>query len=210
MLFTYKNCGCCKNEMTNIKVLLNNIFPAGICDEICNYNLHCFKCKNLNLKENEFQKEHKGKHLTTSEKQILFFKTEMPTPIYLSNTCRVNLRTFRKEIDTVLDNKSLKEQFKKNKLFLSAVKSFVKKEWKYTHHIMENFHDLEGMKLFRHLRVWWFPDGERHYMFRNREYKIKDLWEVFLREYMKQLLNGYENYCNLTEIEEHLQKVVNT
>ena len=110
----------------------------------------------------------------------------------------------------VMDNDSVKEQFKKNKLFLSAVKSCVKKEWKYTHHIMEEFHDLEKMKLFRHLRVWWFPDGERYYMFRNREYKIKDLWEAFWREYMKQLLNGYENYCNLTEIEEHLQKVINT
>ena len=33
MLFTYKNCGCyCKKEMTKVKVLLNNIFPAGICD----------------------------------------------------------------------------------------------------------------------------------------------------------------------------------
>ena len=83
MLLTYKNCGCCKKEMTDIKVLLNNIFPAGICDEICDYNLHCFKCKNLNLKENEFQKELcKGKHLTTPEKQIRFFKTEMPTPIF--------------------------------------------------------------------------------------------------------------------------------
>ena len=76
---------------------------------------------------------------------------------------------------------------------------------------MEEFHDLEKMKLFRQTRVWWFPDGERYYMFRNREYKIKDLWEVFLREYMKQLLNGYENYyCNLTEIKEHLQKLINT
>lgn len=27
MLFTYKNCGCCKREMTNVKVLLNNISP---------------------------------------------------------------------------------------------------------------------------------------------------------------------------------------
>ena len=45
MLFTYKNCGCCKKEMTDLKDLLNNIFPAGICDEICDYNLHCTKCK---------------------------------------------------------------------------------------------------------------------------------------------------------------------
>ena len=80
----------------------------------------------------------------------------------------------------------------------------------HTHNIMEEFHDLEKMIFFRQLRVWWFPDGERHYMFRNREYKIKYLWEVFFREYMKQLLKGYENYCNLTEIEEHLQKVIKT
>ena len=211
MLFTYKNCGCCKKEMTNIKVLLNNIFPAGICDEICNYNLHCSKCKELNDKENKYiNQKYRYKQLTIPENQINFFQTEMPTPIYLSNTRRVNLRTFRKEIDNVMDNDNVKEQFKKNKLFLSAVKSYVKKEWKSTHHIMEKIHDLEDMIFFRQYRVWWFPDGERHYMFRNREYKIKDLWEVFLREYMKQLLNGYENYCNLTEIEEHLQKVVNT
>ena len=43
--------------MTNTKVLLNDIFPAGICDEICNYNFYCFKCKILNLKENWFQKK---------------------------------------------------------------------------------------------------------------------------------------------------------
>ena len=39
MLCTYKNCGCCEKEMTNTKVLLNNIFPAENCNEICNYNI---------------------------------------------------------------------------------------------------------------------------------------------------------------------------
>ena len=115
MLFTYKNCGCCKKEMTNTKVLLNNIFPAGTCNEICNYNLYCFKCKNLNLKENEFQKElRRGKHLTTSEKQIPFFKTEMPTPTFLSNTNRTNVRQMKREIDVLLDTYKLKQEFKHN------------------------------------------------------------------------------------------------
>ena len=41
--------------MTNTKVLLNNMFPAGICDEICNYNLHCSKCKDFNEKENDLR-----------------------------------------------------------------------------------------------------------------------------------------------------------
>ena len=76
MLFTYKNCGCCKKEMTNTKVLLNNIFPAGICDEICDYNLHCEKCKDLNEKEcryinfNYHFDYFKDKELTRVEKQM--------------------------------------------------------------------------------------------------------------------------------------------
>ena len=40
--------------MTDLKDLLNNIFPAGICDEICDYNLHCSKCKDLNDKERRY------------------------------------------------------------------------------------------------------------------------------------------------------------
>ena len=47
-------------------------------------------------------------------------------------------------------------------------------------------------------------------MFRNREFKIKDILEIFLREYLEELFKGYENYCNQEEIKEHLQKVVNT
>ena len=69
--------------MADIKVLLNNIFPAGICDEICNYNLHCSKCKDLNDKERRYIKfkyhfdYFNDKDLTRVEKQIYFFKTRM-------------------------------------------------------------------------------------------------------------------------------------
>ena len=44
-------------------------------------------------------------------------------------------------------------------------------------------------------------------MFRNREFKIKDILEFFLREYTEELFNGYEKYCNQEETKEHLQKV---
>ena len=97
MVFTYKNCGCCKKEMTSTKVLLNHIFPAGICYEICNYNLYCFKCKNLNRKEHEFQKEPR-RH-------------------------RTNLRQMKRKIDVLMDTFKLKQKFKHDKLFL--IKSFV-------------------------------------------------------------------------------------
>ena len=61
--------------MTNVKVLLNNMFPAGICEMICDYNLHCSKCLDLHRKEAEFLKKNiVAKILTRPEQQILFFK----------------------------------------------------------------------------------------------------------------------------------------
>ena len=139
--------------MTNLKVLLNNIFPAGICDEICNYNLHCSKCKDLNDKERRYINFNyhfdyfKDKELTRVEKQIYFFKTRMEkSPIYLSNTNRTNTRQMKREIDVLMGTFKLKQEFQHNKLFLMAIKSFVKREWKTTYHFLKNFHDLTYMK----------------------------------------------------------------
>ena len=127
--------------MSKVKVLSNNIFPPGICDEI--YLIVTFTVSNvkkLNRKEHEFQKElRRGKHQTTSEKQILFFKTEMPTPIFLSNTNRTNVRQMKREIDVLLDTYKLKQEFKHDKLFLMAIKSCVKREWKTTHNFLKYF-----------------------------------------------------------------------
>ena len=41
-----------------------------------------------------------------------------------------------------MDTFKLKQKFKHDKLFLMAVKSFVKREWKTTYHFLKNFHDL--------------------------------------------------------------------
>ena len=217
MLFTYKNCGCCKKEMTNVKVLLNNIFPAGICDEICDYNLHCEKCKDLNDRERRYIDFNyhfdylKDKELTKVEKTIYFFKTRMEkSPIYLSNTNRTNVRTMKKEIDDLMDTYKLKQEFQKDKVYLQAIKSYVKNNWKFTYHILKNFHDLNFINKSKRERCWWFPNVERTFMFRNREFKIKNILEIFLREYTKELLNGYEKYFDVEEVKEHLQKVVNT
>ena len=221
MLFTYGNCKCCKNESANVKVLLNNIFPAGICDMICDYNTHCFKCNNLIFKENEYIKEenpskripHYLKHtepLTTTGRQIHFFQTEMPSPIFLSNTNKTNVRRMRREIDVLMDTLALKMEFQHNKLKLQAIKSYVKKNWKYTYHILKNFNDLEFMTYNRKIQVWWLPENGAIYDFRHRGYIVKDILEIFLREYLKELFRYYEHYINETEIEEHLQKVIKT
>ena len=69
----------------------------------------------------------------------------MPSPIFLSDTNRTNVRVMRREIDRLMETPELKERFKHNKLYLQAIKSYVKKNWRYTYHILKNFNDLEMM-----------------------------------------------------------------
>ena len=108
---------------------------------------------------------------------MLFFNTEMPTPIFLSNTNRTNVRQMKREIDVLMDTFKLKQEFKHDKLFLMAIKSFVKRERKTTHHFLENFHDLTYMKCCKEMREWWFPQNEWTFTFRHREFKIKHFWK---------------------------------
>ena len=128
MLFTCKNCRCCKKEMTDIKVLLNNIFPAGICDEICDYNLYCSKCKDLNDKERTYKEviyhfDFESWQLTTTEKQIYLFQTSMnKSPIFLSNTNRTNTRIMKREIDESMDRSDCRIELLNNRLFFQAIK----------------------------------------------------------------------------------------
>ena len=140
-----------------------------------------------------------------------FFKTRMEkSPIYLSNTDRTNVRVMKREIDALMDTYKLKVEFQKDKIYLQAIKSYVKNHWKHTSHILKNFHDLNFINHSKQRRCWWFPNVERTFMFRTREFKIKDILENFLREYTEELFNGYEKYLNTEEIKEHLQKVINT
>ena len=92
----------CRDESANVKVLLKNMFAAGICDLICGYNLHCSKCSMLNFKEKDYVKIAYDRY-TTVEKQMDFFQTEMPTPICLSDANRTNVRAMRREIDELMD-----------------------------------------------------------------------------------------------------------
>ena len=54
------------------------------------------------------------------------------------------------------------------------------------------------MKYCKNKRAWWFPQNDWTYTFRNREFKVlKDILEIFLREYLEELFNGYEQYLNI-------------
>ena len=76
------------------------------------------------------------------------------SPIYLSNTNQTNTRQMKREIDILMDTFKLKQEFQHDKLFLMAIKSFVKREWKTTYHFLKNFHDLTYMKYCKNKREW--------------------------------------------------------
>ena len=48
----------------------------------------------------------------------------------------------KREIDVLMDTFKFKQEFKHDKLFLMAIKSFVKREWKTTYRVLKNFHAL--------------------------------------------------------------------
>ena len=112
----------------------------------------------------------------------------------------------KRKIDVLLNTYKFKQEFKHDKLFFMAIDFFVKKEWKTTHHVLNNFHDLTYMKSCKEMRECWFPQNDWTYTFRNREFQVKNILEIFLREYLGELFKGCENYCNPTEIQDHLQK----
>ena len=64
------------------------------------------------------------------------------------------------------------------------------------YHILYSFHDLDIMTWSKKRRQWWFPNLEeyQYYYFRHRPFKIKDILDIFLREYLKELFRYYEHY----------------
>ena len=73
------------------------------------------------------------------------------------------------------------------------------------------FDDLTYMKRCKEMREWWLAQHDWPYTLKsNREYNVKDMSEFVLREYVEELLNGFEKYCNQEESKENLQKVINT
>ena len=86
-----------------------------------------------------------------------------------------------------MDTYKLKVEFQKDKIYLQAIKSYVKNHWKYTYHILKNFHDLNFINHSKQRRCWWFPNVERTFMFRNREFKeeIKEHLQIKNDKYLK-------------------------
>ena len=191
MLFTYKNCQCCRKDKTNLMVVLNNILPSAICNEICDYNLYCFKCRDLQDKERRYL-EYSILKMTKPQKQIHFFKTRMEaSPVDIAHNSIGNVRKMTQQIDELMGNERLKQQYKNNKLFLLACKTYLKKCLSFTNDLLRFLHDLDSLKA---ISFHWTHHNLERYRFRNREFIIKDFIEVFLNAYTEELFKHYEHY----------------
>ena len=71
--------------------------------------------------------------------------------------------------------------------------------------MLEDLHNIKAIT-----NSWMFPSLNRYYEFRSIDFRLKDLFKLFLREYTKELFKHYEHYINQDEIKEHLQKVIDT
>ena len=70
-LFNYEGCKYCKNSMNNNKVELSKLLPVNVCNKICEYNVSCYKCRNLLKKEDEFFKNRTGGVVKNRKTNIL-------------------------------------------------------------------------------------------------------------------------------------------
>ena len=113
----------------------------------------------------------------------------------------------KREIDELMNKNDYKIELLNNRLFFQAIKSYVKKNWTSTYHILKNFHDLKYITWSKKRNCWWFPDVRGTYTFRNKAHSVKNILNIFLCEYTEELFRAYENYLNQEEIKEHLQKV---
>ena len=181
---------------------MNSIFPVRICDEICDYNLYCSKCRDLNSKEyrnikynQDYFEDEEIK--TVAEKQIHFFKKRMEaSPIDLSDNA--DGQQIKREIDTLMNNPTIKKG-----LFLQATKSYLKKEWRHTYFILKNLHNSIRLE-----NSWSYPSLDFYYEFRNVHFRLQDFFKLLLCKYTKELFKYYEHDINQDEINKHLENVL--
>ena len=112
--------------MNNNKVELSKLLPVNVCNKICEYNVSCYKCRNLLKKEDEFFKNRTGGVMSRIEKQIFFIS---------HNECKVfnnfiwgrELKEMKKEIDYILDNPKVKENISNVKYYYKQLNRGLKR-----------------------------------------------------------------------------------
>ena len=53
-LFNYEHCKICRRKNKDIKTEPSKVLPVNVCNLVGGYNIRCYKCWSLHLKEIEF------------------------------------------------------------------------------------------------------------------------------------------------------------
>lgn len=208
-LFNYGECKMCKRRRCNKKMALCNVLPANVCDMIGDYVNDCWRCEWMKENEDNFLKGFTGEYndVNRPSNQLQFFrmfKTPLLNTLGEIHDSKVRERTYKKEIDRMLDKQSVKDKYVFNKMDLQALKSYCK-----------TFNGQDNIRLI----VWvfvskqdmcfspFFYSPEHTFTFRKREYIVSDLVKKFLIEYVDDLIGIDKKYCDMEGIREHIENL---
>ena len=129
ILLNYNKCKLCKQIRPERKLLLLNIFPANISNNIIDNKLQYFQCNKFMEEETEFKKQYDiiimnynviygkipegiDRDLTVGEKQILFLKTYRKTPM---RVVKIYVEERKREIHAMLRRNDFQNKYNKFK-----------------------------------------------------------------------------------------------
>ena len=206
-LFDYGECSMCKRRRCNKKLALCNVLPANVCNIIGDYVNDCWRCEKL--KENE---KHSFQGFTGVNDDVNRASNQLKCFIMFKMSfvfdINVNERhsEYKKEIDRIFDKQNVKEKYIYKKGALQALKSFCKGYFEDIVDAVKNCYKPEEFEeLFYDSDNEWFSTGT--FMYRKREYGVKDLIKEFLVEYIDDLIGTDKKYCDIKKIREHINKL---
>ena len=161
-LFNYEHCKKCKKCNNDIKIELSKVLPVNVCNNICEYNVNCSKCKTLLKREDEFFKNRTGGVMPLIEKQI-FFISSWEYKLFCYIPSGQGLIVMKKQIDFIFDDQKVKEKYFKNKMLLQATKSWAKRDIHIVQDINRMIADVSNLRR----KIRWFIE-DRVFEFRKK------------------------------------------
>ena len=200
--FNYTNCKKCKSEMTDVKVKLNYILPASICDKICEYIFPCNKCRWLMDKEKEFTERHlpKNHNYTNVEIQMLIIDKYFPFRISMGDGGKI----VKYHIEQVIEKDEVKKRFIKQQSRLS-IKSFCKKHCRFIQCLIPLLFKKQDLKIV--INAHREKIFNRDYKYRNKYSSVEAIIWLFFNEYIRDRIYEYFGNIDFEKTEGYLNEI---
>ena len=193
MLFNYNNCLSCKKKIDDVKITLHQLFPANICNKICEYNVHCKYCHLLVEDERKFSKHRQEENVSKIELQLRFFQLYNKPPFEWKDVKKVKVQKLNAIIDNngnddIMFNKAMKSYF--NLMYIMFIKDYIP--------AIGNKEKLKNET--KHLSEIYFSYYKGFY----REFS---LIKLIIYEYLLALIGNDIEYIDLEDIHNYLDEI---